>query len=137
MPRPVHFEIHATDPAAARPFYEGLFRWRFEQWGEMPYWLISTSPEGDDGSPGIDGAMVARHGRPAEDGQPVNAFVITVDVPDCAGYLDRALAAGGPVAVPLQAVPGVGWLADVKDPDGNILGRMPNDPSAGSVPTTG
>jgi len=130
MPRPVHFEIHATDPTTVRPFYENLFGWRFQQWGEMPYWLISTAPEGD-GTPGIDGAMVPRPGPPAEDGQAVNAFVVTVDVPDCAGYLERALAGGASVALPLQAVPGVGWLAYIKDPDGNILGLMQNDPTAG------
>ena len=41
-----------------------------------------------------------------------------------------ALAPGGSVAVPLSAVPGIGWLAYVKDPDGNILGLMQSDPAA-------
>jgi predicted enzyme related to lactoylglutathione lyase len=27
-------------------------------------------------------------------------------------------------------IPGVGWLAYVKDPDGNILGLMQTDPGA-------
>ena len=31
MPRPVHFEIHAGDPAVLRAFYESVFDWRFEQ----------------------------------------------------------------------------------------------------------
>ncbi len=47
MPRPVHFEIHATDPAAARAFYEGVFGWRFQQWGDNPYWVVITG----DGDP--------------------------------------------------------------------------------------
>ena len=69
-------------------------------------------------------------GPAPEEGQPVNSFVVTVDVPDCAAYLEKALAAGGSVAVPLSAVPGIGWLAYVKDPDGNILGLMQSDPAA-------
>ena len=60
----------------------------------------------------------------------MNAFVITVDVPDCAGYVDKALAAGATIAVPRQAMPGMGWLAYIKDPDGNVLGLMQTDPAA-------
>jgi predicted enzyme related to lactoylglutathione lyase len=135
MPRPVHFEIHATDPAAVQAFYETVFGSRFSQWGDVPYWLINTG-DGDPMSgvphtePGLDGGMVPRQGGPAQDGQPVNAWVVTVDVPDCQEYLDRAVAAGGTVALPRNAMPGVGWLAYFKDPDGNLVGLMQPDPNA-------
>ena len=135
MPRPVHFEIHATDPAVVQAFYESVFGWRFQQWGDVPYWLVSTG-DGDamsgtpSSEPGIDGGMVPRIGDRAADGQAVNAFVLTVDVPDCAAYLGKAVAAGATVALPLAATPGVGWLAYVKDPDGNLLGLMQADPTA-------
>lgn len=135
MPRPVHFEIHATDPDAARAFYESVFGWRFEQWGDIPYWLVSTG-DGDPMSgvassePGIDGGLVQRTADRPAPGQPVNAFVITVDVPDCAAYVDKAVAAGATIALPLAATPGVGWLAYVTDPDGNLLGMMQVDPTA-------
>ena len=36
MFRPVHFEIHATDTDAVRAFYESVFGWRFQQWGDIP-----------------------------------------------------------------------------------------------------
>ena len=134
--RPVHFEIHALDPQAARAFYETVFGWRFQQWGDRPYWLVITG-DGDPMSglphsqPGIDGGLVPRQEeeQPVER-QPVNAFVVTVDVPDCQGYVDRVVAAGGSVLVPPAATPGIGWLAYVKDPDGNILGLMQTDPTA-------
>ena len=123
MPRPVHFEIHASDPTASRAFYEGVFGWRFQQWGDLPYWVVSTGDgpamgSEEQGQPGID------------EGQAVNAFVVTVDVPDCAASVDRALAAGGSVALPRAAMAGVGWLAYVKDPDGNLFGLMQADPAA-------
>ena len=130
MPRPVHFEIHATDPNALREFYEKVFDWRFQQWGDVPYWLISTASSDGSQAPGIDGGLVPRRGAPPEDGQPVNAFVLTVDVPDCAAYVERAVEAGASVALPRHATPGVGWLAYVKDPDGNLIGLMQNDPTA-------
>jgi predicted enzyme related to lactoylglutathione lyase len=135
MPRPVHFEIHASEPVASRAFYEQVFGWRFHRWEGAPYWLVSTGDGNPmtgepDSEPGIDGGLVERVGPAPAEGQPVNSFVVTVDVPDCAGYVQRALTAGGSVAVPLSAVPGIGWLAYVKDPDGNILGLMQSDPAA-------
>src|SRR4051794_14052397 len=77
MPRPVHFEIHATDPERAITFYRTVFDWSFERWGTNPYWLISTG----DG-PGIDGGLVPRQGPAPGDNAPVNAFPTTIEVPD-------------------------------------------------------
>lgn len=136
MPRPVHFEIHASDPAAIQAFYTELFGWSFYQWGDQPYWLVATgdgNPMTDvpSSEPGIDGGLVPRRGPAAEDGQPVNSWVVTVDVPDCRATVDRAVALGGTVALPVDPVPGVGWLAYIKDPDGNLLGLMQPDESAG------
>lgn len=134
MPRPVHFEIHASDPEALLTFYETVFGWTFARWGEQPYWIITT---GEEGTPGINGGMLPREGPKPEPGQAVNAGVLTVEVPDCRVALDAALAAGATVAMPLTEMPGVGWLAYVHDPDGNLLGMIegiPDVPSAPAVP---
>jgi predicted enzyme related to lactoylglutathione lyase len=126
MTRPIHFEIHAGEPERARRFYEGLFSWRFQQWGEVPYWLVLTG----DGEPGIDGGMVPRQGpAPAPDG-PVSGFPLTVGVDDLDAYLSRALDSGATVALPKHAVPGVGWLAYIRDTEGNLLGMMQSDEAA-------
>jgi uncharacterized protein len=126
MPRPVHFEIHATDPHAAVAFYEHAFGWKFEQWGDQPYWLITTG----DTNPGIDGGLVPRHGpAPAADA-PVSSFVNTVDVVDLDATLAAIGTAGGTVALGKHAVPGVGWLAYFKDPDNNLFGVMQADDQA-------
>lgn len=127
MPRPVHFEIQASDPAALASFYEGVFGWTFSQWGDMPYWLITTGP---DSEPGINGGLLPRNSPVPVPGQGVNAYVVTVAVPDCAEYLAKAVAAGATVALPRTATPGIGWLAYVLDPDGNLVGMMENDPTA-------
>lgn len=129
MPRPVHFEIHATDPATVRVFYEQVLGWRFQQWGENPYWLVNTG-DGDPmtgkphSEPGVDGGLLPRRGDAPSDGQPVNAFVMTVEVPDCDAYVERAVAAGGSIALPAADMQGIGRLAYVKDPDGNLLGML-------------
>jgi len=61
---------------------------------------------------------------------PVNAFVCTVDVPNTDQFVAKATKSGGTIALPKMAVPGIGWLAYVKDTEGNILGLMQNDPTA-------
>ena len=129
MSRVTHFEIHATDPDVLAAFYAGVFGWRFNRWdGPMEFWSIVT---GSQDEPGIDGGLVRRRGPRAAEGQPVNAFVCTVTVASAADSLSRATELGGTVAVPRMAIPGVGWLGYFKDPDGNIVGVMQPDPSAG------
>ena len=44
--------------------------------------------------------------------------------------LATALGAGATMALTKMPVPGVGWLAYIHDPEGNILGLMQNDPGA-------
>ncbi len=126
MPRPIHFEIHASDLDRAQLFYETLFGWRFQPWGNDDYRLIMTGGDG----PGIDGGMMRRHGPAPAGGEPLTSWVCTVDVDDVDAYVERALAGGGSIAVPKMAIPGVGWLAYVKDGEGNILGMMQEDKGA-------
>jgi len=127
MPRPVHFEIHATDPQQAVTFYEQVFGWKIEQWGDQPYWLITTG----DTSPGIDGGLVPRRGpAPAADA-PVSSFVNTIDVADLDATLAAIGRAGGTVALAKHAVPRIGWLAYFKDVDNNLFGVMQPDEQAG------
>jgi predicted enzyme related to lactoylglutathione lyase len=126
MPRVIHFEIHADDPERAVRFYQGLFDWQFQSWGgPMEYWLIQTgSPE----ERGIDGGLIRR--QPGQSGNAVIAYVCTIDVPALDDYVQKALATGGQIAVPKMPIPGIGWLAYCKDPEGNIFGMMQSDPDA-------
>jgi uncharacterized protein len=128
MPRPVHFEIHATDADRVAAFYTSLFGWRFQKWeGPMDYWLITTGP-GEQ--PGINGGLVRRPGPSPVAAQAINAYVCTVDVPNVDEYVLRVGTLGGTVAMPKMAVPGIGWLAYAKDTDGNLFGMMQRDAGA-------
>jgi hypothetical protein len=121
MPRVVHFEIDAEKPERAVKFYETVFGWKFEKWtGPMEYWLIMTGKEGE---PGIDGGL----GRRTE---PNPSTVNTIDVPSVDDYSKKIEANGGTIIRPKMAIPGVGWVAYFKDPDGNVWGMMQGDSSA-------
>ena len=126
MPRVVHFEIHAADPARAISFYEKCFGWTFQKWeGPMDYWLIVTGP---DDQRGINGGLVPRQGE--LDGQAVIAYVCTVDVESVDASIATVEANGGQVVVPKMPVPGVGWLVYCKDTEGNIFGMLQPETTA-------
>jgi predicted enzyme related to lactoylglutathione lyase len=125
MLRVVHFEIHAEDPERAVRFYSGLFGWEISKWsGPQDYWLLHTGP---DGQPGINGGLLRRCGPAPAEGAPVNGYVCTVEVPALDDYLARATAQGGSLAMPKMVIPGVGWLAYIKDTEGNLLGMLQPD----------
>jgi predicted enzyme related to lactoylglutathione lyase len=126
MPRVVHFEIHAGDPARAITFYEKCLGWTFQKWeGPMDYWLIVTGP---DDQRGINGGLVPRRGE--LDGQAVIAYVCTVDVASVDASIATVESGGGQVVVPKMPVPGVGWLVYCKDTEGNIFGMLEADANA-------
>ena len=66
----------------------------------------------------------------APKGAPVNAFVCSPGVASVDEAMAKALDAGATVAMPKMGIPGVGWQATIKDPDGNIPGLHQQDPSA-------
>lgn len=121
MPRVVHFEIDAEKPERAIKFYEKVFGWEVEKWkGPIEYWLITTGKEDE---PGIDGGLSRR-----TEAEP--SIVNTIDVPSVDEYVKKVESNGGSIVRPKMAVPGVGWMAYFKDPEGNLFGMMEEDSSA-------
>ena len=121
MPRVIHFEIPADNPARAAKFYTEVFGWQINKWeGPIEYWLVTT---GDSAAPGINGGLVARQHKE-------QSTVNTVDVPSVDDFVAKVQQNGGVVVVPKMPIPGVGWLAYCQDPEGNIFGIMQSDPAA-------
>ena len=121
MARPVHFELNVPDPKASVAFYETVFGWEFQQYGDQEYWLATTGP---DGEPGINGAI-----QPAPDGKP--ATVNTVGVADLDATIQQVQDAGGAMAMDKMAIPGMGWVAYFTDPSGLVVGAFQEDSAAG------
>ena len=118
----MHFEIPADNPDRVAEFYKKVLGWNIQKWeGPMDYWLIST---GKDSEPGIHGGIARKKDRPAS-GVLITAQVDSVD--EC---LKKIVTDGGSIVVPKRAIPGVGYQAHFRDPEGNVIGIMENDPSA-------
>jgi len=121
----VHFEIHAAEPQRLIDFYSALFGWTFTRFGETDYWVINTG-EGSIvmGSPGqgINGGLVRRQGPSPQVGDPVAGANLVLGVDDVDVVFTRGIELGGVGALPPADMPGVGRLAYLIDPDGNIFG---------------
>ena len=121
MARVVHFEVPADEPEKLATFFEKTFGWSIRKWdGPDDYWLVMT---GNEEEPGIDGGINRR-----SDGNSV--VVNTIDVEDLDATIAKIEANGGEITMPKMAVPGVGWMAYFKDPEGNVYGMMESDPGA-------
>lgn len=130
MSRPVHFEIHVDDMPRAQAFYAAAFGWQFQDWSEyagMPYAGIVTGPEG---SQGINGALMKRRGVPLAEGAPINGAVLTMGVEDFDAAAAKIQGAGGSIAMPKYALPGMAWQGYFVDTEGNVFGVHQPDENA-------
>lgn len=128
--RPIHFEIHADDVTRAVTFYQDVFGWVFQDWSEYvgaPYFGAVT---GEEGSPGINGAIMQRHGDGGAAGAAVNGAVLTLGCEDYDSLHAAILEAGGQVALPKAALPGMAWQGYYLDTEGNVFGLHQPDPDA-------
>ena len=108
-------------------FYTTLLDWKYSKWGGPDDWLIEPGPADQ---PGITGGLLPRQGPAPLEKQAVNAFVCTVQVTGLDALVTQALDLGATLALPKMPIPGMGWLAYIKDPDGNLLGLMEPDEKA-------
>ena len=124
MSKIVHFEIPADDPQRAAAFYHDALGWEISRFGEQPYWLVRA---GDDAEPGANGALVSRvdlHQSP----------IVIAGVADIDDVLSRVQQCGGEVAQGKLPVPGMGWSAYIRDPEGNTIGLFQPDMHAAACP---
>lgn len=129
MTRVVHFDIQADDVERAKAFYAAVFGWQYEDYRAFTgteYWGVVTGPEEQ---PGINGGLMPRS-SPVAPGDGANAFVCTVGVADYDECERHILAAGGDVALPKYALPGMAWQGYYRDSEGNTFGIHQPDPQA-------
>lgn len=131
----VHFEIPADDTERAARFYRELFGWKIERWENsngIEYWMVETVPTNEQGMPvrpGVNGGMMPRM-YPAQ--QPVN-YIAVEDVNQAVAKAEKL---GAKVMMGKTPVPGMGWFAQLTDPEGNVLAVWETDSSAAAEQAT-
>ncbi len=114
MPRVNFFELSADDPKRAMNFYEKVFGWKFQKWGDQDYWLTTT---GSKEEIGIDGAIQPRKPK----SPPV---VNTIGVANLDEAIKKVEQNGGKIAVPKIDIPNVGTMVYFLDTEGNMHGLI-------------
>ncbi|MEX0766091.1 MAG: VOC family protein [bacterium] len=118
----VHVEIPATDIGRAKEFYGKIFGWKFVDF-DPTYSLFNT------GSRTVGGGIYKVDAMPAQ--SPVRAYVLVDNVE---ASLTRVKGSGGTVVQPKGEVPGMGWYAGVKDPQGAEIWLWQRNPRRRTQP---
>ncbi len=113
MPTIVHFDVPAEDTDRAKKFYSSLLGWKFESFPGMQYSLITTTNL--DGTPGVGGGMGKRM-------DPSQRMMNYFGVPSIDAAMKMVKSLGGKVYSEKMAVPGMGFLANCMDTEGNAFG---------------
>lgn len=126
-PNPVGwFEIYVQDMDRARTFYETVFETTLEklppppapegdsQLGSMELWTFSMSQD----TYGAPGALIKMEGVPTGAGGTMVYF----SCQDCAAEAARAADSGGSIFREKMPIGEYGFIAIVKDTEGNMIG---------------
>lgn len=109
----VHFDVPAEDPERAKKFYAALFDWKYENVPQFQYNLISTTNL--DGTPGVGGGLGKRM-------DPSQRMMNYFGVKSIEASMKQVQALGGKMVSQKMAVPGMGYLANCVDTEGNAFG---------------
>lgn len=119
-----YFEIQADDTQRAIKFYQNSFGWTFSEAPNLPveYWRIETD--------GARGGLLKRPAPPPPLQSGTNAFVCSLEVENFNAAAEKIVTAGGQVALPKFAVPGICWQGYFIDTENNTFGIFQVDEKA-------
>ena len=114
----VHWEIGGEDRKKLQDFYGSLFDWNIDSMDAMNYGMVKTGAEPGGGI----SALQADDQQPRIEfyRKPYVTFYVAVD--DLQASLDKAVALGGKMVVPVTPIPNIGEFAMFSDPAGNVIG---------------
>jgi predicted enzyme related to lactoylglutathione lyase len=118
-----HFAIHANNVNRTKQFYERVFSWKCEKYGEAQDFLQIKSAEGK-----VLGAIQSRKYNPGK--QDLVGFECSINVDDVDATARAVEAAGGTILMKKTAIPYVGWIVKFSDTEGNLCCAVNYDSAA-------
>lgn len=114
-PRPiVHFEIHGKDGKKLQEFYQTLFEWQIDHNEAINYGMISPGIGGPEA--GVGGGIAQTPAAPM--------VTVYVQVANLSETLKKAESLGGSTVMPPMDVPNGPTIAQMRDPEGNLIGLV-------------
>jgi uncharacterized protein len=118
MDKVQHFEIPADDMARAKKFYSSVFGWKIQDVPSMEYAMADSVETDENGQPigGTNGGILKRNTEYA------TVTSITITVSDADKAIQKVISAGGTLVRKKEKFGNIGYVAYVKDTEGNVLG---------------
>jgi len=120
-----HFAIHIDDIERAKKFYDGVFDWGFNSYGQGDFLQIKAD-KSENGE--LIGALQSRKYSPIPD--KIIGLECTIGVENIDEIIEKVKSNGGQVLMPKTAIPYVGYIAKFLDTEGNLICGMQYDNSA-------
>tara|TARA_R100001143_G_C3361089_1_gene135904 strand:+ start:964 stop:1335 length:372 start_codon:yes stop_codon:yes gene_type:complete len=117
-----HFAIHIDDIERAKSFYDGVFDWGFNSYGQSDFLQIKADKT-KDGE--LIGALQSRNYSPVP--EKLIGLECTISVENVDEIIERVKNNGGQLLMPKTAIPNVGWIAKFLDTEGNLICAMQYD----------
>jgi len=120
-----HFAIHIDDIERAKNFYDQVFEWGFNSYGQSDFLQIKAD-KSENGE--LIGALQSRKYSPIP--EKLIGFECTIGVENLVEIVERVKSNGGQVLMPKTAIPYVGYIAKFMDTEGNLICGIQYDKSA-------
>lgn len=123
--RMTHFAIHIDDMERAKTFYDTVFDWGFNSYGQDDFLQIKAD-KSDNGE--LIGAMQSRKYSPVA--EKIIGLECTIGVENIDDIIEKVKSQAGQILMPKTVIPHVGWVAKFLDTEGNLICAMQYDSSA-------
>ena len=120
-----HFAIHIDDIERAKRFYDTVFDWGFNSYGQTDFLQIKADKT-EDGE--LIGALQSREYSPVP--EKLIGLECTIGVEKIDEIAKSVKNNGGQVLMKKTVIPYVGWVAKFLDTEGNLICAMQYDNNA-------
>ena len=120
MNKVVHFEVPFDNKERAHDFYSKVFGWQLQDMFDGKYTIARTVAVDEKMMPKESGAINGGMYNRADGGS--KHPVIVMDVYDIDEHIKKVISHGGSVFMDKHGIGEMGWYAQVKDTEGNIIG---------------
>ena len=120
-----HFAIHIDDLERAKSFYEGVFDWGFNSYGQADFLQIKAD-KSNNGE--LIGALQSRKYSPIP--EKVIGLECSIGVENIDEIISKVEKNAGTVVMPKTTIPYVGYIAKFLDTEGNLICGIQYDQTA-------
>jgi hypothetical protein len=123
-----HFEMAGEDMERMKKFYQSVFGWKMQQFGEEMgnYVMVNTDETDEKGMLKKTNRINGGFYKKMDDAQ-MNTPSVVVAVENLENAIEKIKSAGGNILTDIMPIPGVGRYVSMQDTEGNRVGVLQPD----------